>query len=39
MGEGSVRGWEKRGRETGYSRGWESGEIGNEFATLCNILQ
>ena len=27
---------EKRGRETGYPRGRESGEIGNEF---CNIAQ
>ena len=31
-----YRRWEKRGQETGYPRGQESGEIGNEF---CNIAQ
>ena len=29
---------EKRGRETGYPRGRESGEIGNEFSNIAQYF-
>lgn len=39
MGMGSLRETEKKGRETGYPRGWGPGEIEINFATLHNFSQ